>query len=105
MDRPRVVLWRGRWINQYVELSRIEHEHPEELEAAIMQLLSDQPRPGTPPTFTEQQVLQIVAIACEDPAASERLISHWTAREVRDEAIKRGIVSSISITQVGRFLK
>lgn len=105
MDRPRVVLWRGRWMEQYPELCRIEQEYPEELEAAIVQLLSDQPRPGTPPTFTEQQVLQMVAIACEDPAASGRPISHWTPREVRDEVIKRGIVSSISVTQVGRFLK
>ncbi|MEI7028443.1 helix-turn-helix domain-containing protein [Paenibacillus sp. y28] len=105
MDRPRVVLWRKRWIEQYLELCQIEQAHPEELEAAIVQLLSDQPRPGTPPTFTEQQVLQIVAIACEDPSASGRSISHWTSREVRDEAIKRGIVASISVTQVGRFLK
>jgi len=105
LDRPQVVLWRGRWIKQYPELCRVEQEHPEELEAALVQTLSDQPRPGTPPTFTEQQVLQIVAIACEDPTASGRPISHWTPREVRDEAIKRGIVTSISITQVGRFLK
>ncbi|WP_431089609.1 hypothetical protein [Paenibacillus sp. 8b26] len=34
LDRPQVVLWRGRWIEQYPELCRIEHEHPEELEAA-----------------------------------------------------------------------
>ncbi|WP_019533300.1 helix-turn-helix domain-containing protein [Paenibacillus ginsengihumi] len=100
MDRSRVVHWRGRWIKHFPELCRFEQEHPEELEAAIVQTLSDLPRPGTPPTFTEQQVLQIVAIACEDPAASGRPISHWTPREVRDEAIKRGIVTSISISQV-----
>lgn len=105
LDRPQVVLWRGRWIKQYPELCRIEQAYPEELEAAIIQLFRDQPRPGAPSTFTEQQVLQIVAIACEDPTLSGRPISHWTPREVRDEAIKRGIVSSISITQVGRFLK
>nr|WP_237712695.1 helix-turn-helix domain-containing protein [Paenibacillus elgii] len=105
LDRPQVVLWRSRWIEHDPEFCRIEQEHPEELEAAIVQTLRDQPRPGTPATFTEQQVLQIVAIACEDPTLSGRPISHWTPREVRDEAIKRGIVSSISITQVGRFLK
>jgi putative transposase len=104
-DRPQVVLWRGRWIAHYPELYRIEQEHPEELEDAIVQLLQDQPRPGAPVTFTEQQVLQIMAIACEDPTLSGRPISHWTPREVRDEAIKRGIVSSISLTQVWRFLK
>lgn len=105
LDRPQVVLWRGRWIERFPELCLIEHEHPEELEAAILETFRDQPRPGTPPTFSEQQVLQIVAIACEDPKVCGRPISHWTPREVRDEAIKRGIVSSISTRQVGRFLK
>lgn len=105
LDRPQVVLWRGRWIEASSKLCVVEQEHPAELEDTIVQLLSDQARPGTPPTFTEQQILQMVALSCEDPAACDRPISHWTPREVQDEAIKRGIVSSISISQVRRFLK
>jgi putative transposase len=105
LDRPQVVTWRGRWIQRYPELVLVEQEHPEELETAILSTLRDRPRPGTPPTFTEEQVLQIVAIACEEPSASDRPISHWTPREVRDEAIQRGIVTSISVQQVRRFLK
>ena len=31
--------------------------------------------------------------------------AHWTAHELADEVIKRGIVSSISTTQVGRYLR
>lgn len=104
LDRPQVVLWRGRWIEAYPKLCLVE-EQSAELEDTIVQLLSDRARPGTPPKFSEQQVLQIVALSCEDPAACGRPISHWTPREVRDEAIKRGIVSSISTQQVGRFLK
>jgi hypothetical protein len=46
-----------------------------------------------------------VAIACEDPQASGYPISHWTAKEIAAEAVKRGIVESISVRQVGRFLK
>jgi putative transposase len=105
LDRPQVILWRKRWVDRYPELCLVEQEHPEELEEAIGQTLRDLPRPGTPPTFTEQQVLQIVAISCETPTDCDRPVSHWTPREVRDEAIKRGIVSSISTRQVGRFLK
>jgi putative transposase len=105
LDRPQVVVWRGRWIQEYPKLCLIEQEQPAELEAAILQTLRDRPRPGTPPKFTEQQVLQIVAISCEDPSACDRPITHWTPREVRDEAIQRGIVPSISTQQVGRFLK
>ncbi|WP_240472971.1 helix-turn-helix domain-containing protein [Paenibacillus sanguinis] len=76
LDRPQVVVWRGRWIQHYPELCLIEQQHPEELEAAIMQILRDRPRPETPPKFTKQQVLQIVAIACEDPSTCGRPISH-----------------------------
>ncbi len=41
--------------------------------------------------------LTIIAIACEDPEKSERPISHWSAQEIADEAIKRNIVLQISI--------
>jgi putative transposase len=44
-------------------------------------------------------------VACEDPAASGRPISHWTPREVAEEVRKRGIVETISTRSVGRFLK
>ena len=47
---------------------------------------------------------QIMAIACEPPELSGRPVDHWTHRELADEAIKRKIVSSISPSQVGRFL-
>jgi putative transposase len=36
---------------------------------------------------------------------SERPISHWSQREIADEAIRRGLVSNISQRSVGRFLK
>jgi hypothetical protein len=44
-------------------------------------------------------------MACEEPEDSQRPISHWTAREVADEAIKRGIVDNISPRSAGRFFK
>jgi putative transposase len=67
--------------------------------------LHDAPRPGTPATFTVEQWCQIMALACEPPEDSARPISHWTPRELAAEAIKRGIVETISERHVGRFLK
>src|SRR5262245_2695835 len=52
-----------------------------------------------------EQIVQIVAVACEDPADSGRPVSHWTPREVAEEVRKRGIVETISPRSVGRFLK
>jgi hypothetical protein len=71
----------------------------------IKQILSDSQRAGTTKTFSVEQIVQIVAIACEDPSSSERPISHWTPRELASEAVKRGIVAQISPRSVGRFLK
>jgi putative transposase len=72
---------------------------------AVRARLQDAERPGAPTTFRAEQWCQIVALACEPPEASERPISHWTPRELADEACKRGIVETISERHVGRFLK
>ncbi|MCP4381391.1 MAG: helix-turn-helix domain-containing protein [Hyphomicrobiales bacterium] len=65
--------------------------------------LADAPRPGAPATFTAEQICAIVAMTCEKPADSERPISHWSQREIADEAMRRRLVPSISQRSVGRF--
>ena len=55
---------------------------------------------------TPEQIVEIIAIACEQPEEeSQRPVSHWSAREVAEEAVKRKIVPAISVRTVGRFLK
>jgi hypothetical protein len=49
-------------------------------------------------------VTQILAVACEPPEESGRPVDRWTHRELTDEVICRGIVPSISVSQVSRFL-
>jgi hypothetical protein len=44
-------------------------------------------------------------VSLEDPADSQRPVSHWTPTELADEARKRGIVERISPRTAGRFLK
>lgn len=91
-----VRLWRNRW----VALQSVPLE-----EMSVEARLSDAPRSGTPGKFRAEQIAQIIAIACEDPQANGYPVSHWTPKEVVVEAIKRGVVTSISKRQVGRFLK
>jgi putative transposase len=106
ISHQTVSTWRNRWLDAGEILAKIEAEaNDQELEQAIKQTLSDQPRSGAPPTFTAEQICQIIAVACESPGLSNRPISEWTPRELADEAIKREIVETISPTQVGRFLK
>jgi len=91
IGRSTVQAWRRRWL--------------ENSGASVAERLSDAPRPGTPPTVAPEQVCRIIALACEAPQGSGRPITHWTQREIADEAIKRGIVAGISSRSVGRFLK
>lgn len=107
LERGQVRLWRSRWLAAQAQLTALEHDEPGDklLTTAISALLTDAPRPGTPPLFTPEQVVQVVALACEPPADSGRPISHWTTPELADEAMKRGLVETISARSVGRFLK
>ena len=59
---------------------------------------------AAPPQFSPEQITHLIAIACEDPEKSGRPISHWSAQEIADEAIKRNIVAQISIRTVNRIL-
>lgn len=76
-----------------------------QLEALVVQVFADDPRPGAPVKFAAEQVVQIVAVACEPPADSGCPVTHWTPMELRLEVLKRGIVEAISARSVGRFLK
>lgn len=103
---PTVRLWRARWAHATPQLAAAEAEAEEDtMRGLIQQVLWDAPRRGRPATFTPEQLCEIVAVACEAPAASGRPVTHWTPRELAEEVIQRGIATSISPRSVGRFLK
>lgn len=91
-----VRLWRRRW--REVESTSME-------DLSIVDRLCDRPRSGAPRRITDEQVCQIVALACEAPAQSGRPISQWTGREIAEEIKRRGIVEEISSRHAARLLK
>lgn len=106
ITRDIVRTWRGRWLSETERLCATEAEGDDQSLARLVELvLDDAPRLGRPPTFSEKQIVDIVALACEDPKDSGRPISFWTPRELAEEAQKRKIVKSISTRSAGRFLK
>lgn len=105
LARKQVGLWRRRWQQSFDALVAIEcRESHAALQRAIEEVLGDAPRSGSTGTFTAEQVTQIMALACEPPELSGRPINRWTHRELADEVVLRKVVSSISVSQVGRYL-
>ena len=90
--RATVQRWRRRWSHASADESALER-------------LVDAPRPGTPATFTPEQICSILALACEPPMRNGRELTHWTHAELAAEAMARNIVESISPDSIGRFLR
>ena len=99
-----VRLWRGRWAAAESALAAVERTAPD-LRATIAAVLADAPRPGAPDTFTAEQIVQIVNLACTPPPEAQRPVDAWSHRELAEEAVRQRIVASISPSSVGRFLK
>ena len=107
VDRGTVRIWRGRWLDAADQLhaSEAADATDQALTASVQTVLADAPRSGAPDTFTAEQAVQIVALACSRPQDANRPTTYWIAREVADEAVQRGIVATISPRTVERFLK
>lgn len=107
LNPQQVSVWRKRWKGSFQRLIEVEcTDTKAALQRAILEVLSDLPRSGRTSKFSTEQQAAIVAIACEEPDdKSQRPISHWTQREIADEAIQRGVVATISASRVGSFLK
>ena len=104
-QRPR--RWRRRWIAASNALTEAEGKSASDhdLETAVRDALADDPRSGGPVTFQAEQVARIISLACEPPADSELPINRWTPAELANEAVKRGIVESISPRHLDRLMK
>src|SRR2546425_10670958 len=72
--------WRRRWL-QFRDVPLAE--------VSVAKRLADAPKCGAPAKFTPEQVCQIIALACEKPADSNRPISQWSHRELADEIVQR----------------
>ena len=94
-------MWRNRWLTEQQELDKVAGK-TKLLFTAICFVLADSSRPGSPCTFTAEQVCQIIAVACETPPAP---LTHWTRNDLVRVVIARGIVATISASTIGRILK
>lgn len=108
IDRQRSRRWTVRWVavNDRLTLAASEPGTSDrQLEKLVCAALADEQRPGTPPKFTAEQMTRLIALACERPAASNIPVNRLTPTELVREAVKRGIVESISPRHLDRIMK
>src|SRR3954470_977176 len=72
LERHQIGLWRRRWQRVFNDLVRIEctEDSAAALRHAIEEVLTDEPRPGSPGKFTAEQITLLFALACEPPEKS-----------------------------------
>ena len=104
-NRNTIKQWRKRWASAAVEVATIEADRPWVLRQHVESVLQDEDRSGRPSTFTSEQFAHIIKVALDQPEVYGVPLSHWTPSALAREAMKQGIVTSISSRQVGRFLK
>jgi len=103
--------WRKRWLSHYQDLVAYESGINQgqvtvlDYRKRLLLFLTDLARPGAPKEFGVEQEEQIRALACSDPNEHGIPVSSWTESLLVSQAIEKGIVKSISTSQVGRILK
>lgn len=107
LNRETVRTWRARWLALVPQLQEAEAAQLDEPQwrALLVRGLADRERSGAPGTFSAEQVTHLIALACESPLDTGLPLSHWTAEQLAQEAVRRAFVESISPTSVRRFLK
>ncbi len=81
LDVDTVRAWRARWCT--LQALRVA-------DLSVEARLADLPRSGRRTEITAEQVVKIVALACEAPPESGRPITQWTGREIAKEVMRRG---------------
>ena len=102
--RQTVYKWGKRWRTQAGQLAEVEAQERSDqaLSNRLAGLLLDAYRLGKPTTFSPEQIVKLIAVACERPQDSGRPITRWSSRELAAEVVKRGIVKTIARSTVSR---
>src|ERR671933_2785973 len=61
-----VTKWRARWAAAEAQLAALDGDAAA-LKRLMARVLADAPRPGAPDTFTAEQIVQIINLACPPP--------------------------------------
>lgn len=106
IHRQRVRRWRDRWSKGVARLAEVEALADDAaLLYEILETLDDSERSGHPTKFTAEQEERVRALACRAPSEFGLPHSQWTRGLLAEVAAREGIVESVSVAEVGRWLK
>lgn len=105
IGQDSVSRWRTRFLKSLPLLQDVEEKNPAQLENELTILLADCARPGQPPTYTDEQIIKIIEIACRSPEEYGYETSHWSLNQLAAVTVREGIAESISTKTISRFLK
>lgn len=104
-----VSIWRNRFLNSIDMIAQTEEydgpDSEKKLSDIIKSVLSDKQRPGKAPVFTPEQIMLINELACKNPKDFGHELGCWNLAALAQEAVRQGIVESVSVASVQRFLK
>jgi transposase len=82
--RQTVYKWGNRWRRQARQLAEVEAQgcSDQALSNRLAGLLLDAYRSGKPATFSPEQIVKLIAVACEQPQDSGQPITRWSSREL-----------------------
>ncbi len=67
--------------------------------------LADRQRSGRPRVFDAGVVAQVKALACQRPRERGVPLSRWSGSELAAQAVSEGVVESVSVASVNRWLR
>jgi putative transposase len=111
VNRKMVARWLTRWSQATETLEKREQAYQEKqlkltaYEREIEQVLTDAPRPGTPPRITEAQKQQMLAMAAQSPEQVGIPLTNWSHQTLAKVVVAKQIVPQISPSHLGRLLK
>jgi len=94
--------WRSRWLSGYDNHRQLEGQKKH---FYLTNFLKDNPRSGSPKKISAAQEQSIVALACGKPRDYGIEMTDWTLAMLSKVAASKGIVKSISTSQLSRLLK
>jgi hypothetical protein len=99
-------VWRKRWKADFTQSVSVECTEPRDgLRKAILAVFADEHRSGRPARIKAEQQAQLVALTCEHPNPVECPVAHRSSEDLAREAVKRGIVDSISARHLRDILE